>query len=890
MPKHLKDLAAFVRQSSAGREGDQYNSMQQPQQQQVKLQQRRQRQQYPQQQPQHHPSHLTAARPRDTQGPQDSSASPGVMTPAASLDDGRTSFAQNPSLLSETESLAELVAREMTASALQRTSNSMSNQQTGAVNNPKGDPSVEPTSAEILADHGKPPAALEARLTTGPLDTLVEQPVTRSAPHHSGNSDNSPFRTDGVNGTMNGGSARVNPAAVPSDVARQTTAQTSGALSETESMAQLIVRSATAKALQLSDSSNSSLSRADSKHIRIGCIARGVAVHEEGEGAKPMDAEAMVSSTRTQGALTQNECFVEHVVRSVMASALQRSTSSLFKIGRGNGPGLVSDGSITELDPNCMGERTWKPAGYSSQTFVEEDAVMQTTVARAIEIKTETARSTAATTSTKAWAQVEAKAVKGAAVTAQSENVASTYFGEFSTDTVRHTNVGEKAVGANDFQAVKIGYKTDSAVGGYGCMNSALRRSDGNEGGGYMAIVGNRNVKLFDSEEDGSNEGHIHEHSSDTFEKEDGADNHCGRRGSLTASSSDGRGNQRRRPPQPGREMISVINTPDSSSGGQATSDFASAESEPCASTPPRTHLLEQSENNHTTNNSPGDARSVQAESGGFDLPGIALRSSVDHSGSTSTRGTGAGRNEPVSIGISSASQGGHATSSRTIVSSIGVPTQGSTGGRSDTRTTPTPSGVVVGFAELNRDLSTRFSGEVMAPSTAAAISALGSKGGEQSPHAFSSTSQHTGDAVDLAGASSLNDVATPMNGGVNVTALEVHTQREPEIGKTTLPRAALSDVQALEKHPARLFHLLWQRNRQAEGVWCLFLRHKGWEPIVTWKGTREEKFVQQPARQAHEHEHQPTPFQPLYSCVRKSSTTSKYLHGPYRVFRTLSN
>lgn len=818
-PKRLKDLAAFVRQSSEGRGdgGGQYPPQQQQQQQQ---QRPHKRQQKLEQQPQHRPSDVTAPPLHQTQErPLDISASsPETMASAAAPDNGRTFSTQKPLLLSETASLAELVVQEMTASALHRTSSNMSNQRASAFTEAKSDAPAEPRSAGTTADHGSTLAIPESCLRNGSLATLAERPVAKSAPHHSGGSDGLP-------------PTRTKPAAAPSDLAKQMTAQTSGGLSETESMAEMVVRFVTATALERSGSSNSSLLRAGPKTTPGSYSVRDLVVKEEGAGGagQPLAAEETVPTPK-QGVPSQNESFAELVVRSVTASALQRSTSSLLKLGAGNGPRLVNDGSTKKSDRKNEREITGDAAGHATHNYADDDAA-QTTVARNIETNVETTKSSTATTSTNTLSAGETKPLKEAGRTTQSNILirqTRESGGELSGDASRHINAGIDADGGKGSQAVKTGDETDRTIG------SSVERSSAKNDPGKKDTIGNQNAKkLYGREEDAREEDHTHEYSSDTFEKEEDAQTRSGSNSSsLTSSSSYSRGNQRRRPPQPGREIVSVVvSAAVSSFDGQTIAEAASAD--PYTPTPPTTHCLEESINNHVRNNDAGDARIV-GETGGLKSPGAALPSSTDRPGkSTSTGGTGAGQNAPVSVDNSSASRRGHATSPRPTTPSTDVTDQGSTGGGSIAITPLMPTGAVVGLEALHRDLSAWFAGEVLAPSTSAAMSVLETKGGLQSPNAFSSISQLTGGAVEAACASSLNGGATTINGGVNTTAPEVHAQREPETGSARAPSVALSDIQRPDRHPARLFHLLWQRNRQAGGVWRLFRHSKGRTPIA---------------------------------------------------------
>lgn len=636
------------------------------------------------------------------------------MTPARALNDGRTSAAQNASLLSETESLAELMVQEMTALALQRTSNNMTFQQMGAFNNPNSDPSVEPKPAGTLADHGKSPAAL---VTTAPLAKMVEHPVTRSALHHSGSSDSSPFRTDGENGFRDGAAARVKPAAAvaPSDRERHKTGRTPDGLSEAESMAELMVQSVTMTALQRSGRSKSSLLRADPENTPTSSTVKYDVVKEEGtgEGGKSMDAEETFPTTR-EGVLKQKESFAELVVQSVTASALQHSTSNLLKISMGNGLRLANDDSTGKSDRKDVGEGTGEAAGYASRNCADGDA-MHATVTKTVDNDGGTAKSAADTTTTKSSAAGEAKMLEEADKTAQSKNLSS---GPRNSD-------GDLSGGVADcgkeLQAVKKGDQ-DTGTGGF------VGRSSGKNGVGEQDAVRDPNANHYGREEDGRNGDHFHGYSSDSFEKEENAQNRSGgSSSSLDSDSSDSRGNQIRRPQQPVREISTIL----------------------------------------------------------------------------------------LAVSSTSAPQGGNAASLCSASASFDATSQGSTGGS----TTPVPPGAFVGLAALNRGLSEWFSGEVIAPSTAVAISVLE----KQLPNASSSASQLAGDVADLAGAPSLNDCSTSNNGRVNVTASEVHTQMEPGIGNARVARAALWDIQVPEKHPARLFHLLWQRNRQAGVVGAYF-------------------------------------------------------------------
>lgn len=701
------------------------------------------------------------------------------------------------------------MVRVMTASALQRTSSNMSSQQT-SLNDPKSEPSAEAKTAGTLTGHEEPPATLE------PFRKPIEQPVTRSAPHHSGSTNSGPFRAESENGTLNGVAARVKPAAIPSG--KLPTAQKPDGLSETESLAELIVRSVTTAALKRSGSSNSSLIRVYPDNTLLDCTVSDVPVIEEGAGAEPLDAEETVHTPK-QGVLPEKkETFAELIVRSVTTSALQHSTSSLLKADTGNGLSLGNDSFRRKLGS--------KGAGHAAKIFAAS-GVPQVKVVEMVERKVETQRCTTATErpkpSTEGAAQVLGKAEK----TAQAQNATNgprNYDEDPFGDAARHVNGGGEAESGRELFVAKVGDKADLAFGGYRSAGSNFgRRNGGNDEAGDKVAIGTPYTKQHGGEGDGSKEDYVHEYSSDTFEKEGDAEKRSGSRSSLTSSSSDNHnGNQRRqvRPPQPVRAFLSArIAAASPSSDGLAAPEVASTE--PHALTLPKPRRLENPENNRARNTNSGDARSAEI-TGGFKSPGVALRSSEYISGrSACTGGAGTGKDEPGSVDTSSASQGGHATLSRITSPSAAVTARGSIGGRSGSSTKPMLSGAVVGFAALHRDLSAWFSGEVLAPSTATAISVLGNKGREPSSNAFSSISQPAGDSGGLAVVQSWNDGTTTTHSGVSVTTPVVHNQRESGAGNEGVPRLAFSESQPIEKHPARLFHLLWQRDRQ---VWAILI------------------------------------------------------------------
>lgn len=699
------------------------------------------------------------------------------MVCASALNDGRTSSAPKSSL-SETESLAELVVRETTESALQRTSSNMSNSQT----------SMEPTAAARMEGHGGIPAAKVSGLVNGSLTTPVEQPIARSALRHLGSSASSPFKTDAGNGTTNRAAVQVKPVAAPSETEEPTTQAPDG-LSQTESMAEPIVRPATTTTLERSGCNKGRFFSANP----VSCTLRDVSVKDEASGvrAKPMDNEKTVPIP-SRGVQPLNEPFAELVVLSATASALQRSTSSLLKVGTKNGATIVNRDSMRTPDRKDKEQRVGK-AERSAKEYFGDDLAMQTKVARTVEEKVETARSTTANIRINASAPWEAKERGN---TSQSENVVSNHDAKLSRDAAGRTIVGEKARGGGGVQVGEIGDGKGMAIGGL--VGSVGTRGGGNDDAGTKNTLGIRNVPQHGSEETGSKEDYIQDYSSDAFEEEEDAETPSDT-SSLSSGTSDSRGRQRRRPPQTGRSLISAII---SAASSDRHTIVRVASTKPYDPTPPNYLRLEDSENNHTRNIRLADARTEEKA-------GIAPRLSVCHSGrSASPRRAGADHNGSVSVNTSSASPGGSATSSRESIPFVDVSSQGSTDGTSGSRTPPMPSGPVIGLEALNRDLSAWFCSDVLAPSTAAATSFLGGTGREKLPNVSSPTSQ-------IIAIPSENDGID--DSGINVAAPEVHTQREP--ATLTMAREVFSNSRVPEKHPARLFHLLWQRGRQAGGV-----------------------------------------------------------------------
>ncbi|CAM9536146.1 unnamed protein product, partial [Ectocarpus sp. 8 AP-2014] len=294
-------------------------------------------------------------------------------------------------LMSETESLAELVVNSVTNSALLRSISSninLINTRHGSMHGTGHFPvehELEASTAPPVVEAHELPASTKSVLMseTESLAELVVNSVTKSALLRSTSDSSSLIKAE--NGSMNGiGSGivddEVKPAAAAPAVAvhsheRPGTAQ-SGLMSETESLAELVVNSVTQSALLRSASDNSSLIKAGNGSMYgtgSGIVEDEV---EPAAAASVLDADERPSATQL-GLMSETESLAELVVHSVTTSAvlsLTPSDNSLIKDGVGSmnsvGNGAAGNGVELAVDATLNAENQAAPV----KNFVQDEA------------------------------------------------------------------------------------------------------------------------------------------------------------------------------------------------------------------------------------------------------------------------------------------------------------------------------------------------------------------------------------------------------------------------------------------------------------------------------------------------------------------------------------
>ncbi|CAM9109876.1 unnamed protein product [Ectocarpus fasciculatus] len=243
-----------------------------------------------------------------------------------------------PGLMSETESLVELVVNSVTNSALLRSmpSNSSPN---GNGNCPV-ERKVESSAVASIVDAHELPSSIKSGLMSDAksLAEVVVNSVTQSALLRS-TSDNSTFTKAG-DGSMNGtgnhiAEDEVEPAAATAaavDAHERHSSAKADSTSKAESLAELVVHSVTMPAVLSFTPNNSSLIKAG-----VGSI-NGI-----GNGSAVSKAEPAVVAINQATAVKrvvpdEVETITETSVQAVAASALQYSTGSGFETRKENDP------------------------------------------------------------------------------------------------------------------------------------------------------------------------------------------------------------------------------------------------------------------------------------------------------------------------------------------------------------------------------------------------------------------------------------------------------------------------------------------------------------------------------------------------------------------------
>jgi len=180
----------------------------------------------------------------------------------------------------------------------------------------------------------------------------------------------------------------------------------------------------------------------------------------------------------------------------------------------------------------------------------------------------------------------------------------------------------------------------------------------------------------------------------------------------------------------------------------------------------------------------------------------------------SSTREADTRQQEPPSADTISAAKGGTASYPPTLSSAAGPASQTSAGGASGLNAMPASAGAVSGLEELSRDVSAWFDNNVLAPSTATAIAILKDQDAGSSAKTFPSTSFDPEVNVGNAGDSSFGGGATSFNSGTSATASAAQDHPKPGAGTPEVRKEGHAGWECRNVHPARLFHLLWERDR----------------------------------------------------------------------------
>ncbi|CAM9276469.1 unnamed protein product [Ectocarpus sp. 12 AP-2014] len=262
---------------------------------------------------------------------------------------GRPATTQS-GLMSETESLAELVVNSVTNSALLRSipsNNSLIKTGTNSMHGTGNVPvehELEASTAAPVVDAHELPASTKSVLIaeTESLAELVVNSVTQSALLRS-TSDSSSLVKAG-NGCMNGTGGcnvedEVDPATAAAavlDADERPSSTQLGLMSEAESLAELVVHSVTTSAVQ-------SFTPSDSSLIKYGVGS----MNSVGNGAAENEVELVVKATlnaENQAAAVKNlvaaeaETLTGITVQDVAASVLQNSTGGVLKVGKESSP------------------------------------------------------------------------------------------------------------------------------------------------------------------------------------------------------------------------------------------------------------------------------------------------------------------------------------------------------------------------------------------------------------------------------------------------------------------------------------------------------------------------------------------------------------------------
>ncbi|CAM9320037.1 unnamed protein product [Ectocarpus sp. 4 AP-2014] len=760
-------------------------------------------------------------------------------------------------LMSETESLAELVVNSGTQSALLRSasdSSSLIKTRNGCMNGAGScilECEVEPAAAAaaVAAHSHERPATTQLGLMSE-TESLAEFVVNSAT--HSALLRSIPSNVNLLNsrhGSMHStGNVPVEheleaSTAAPVVDAHELLSSTKSVLmSETESLAELVVNSVTQSALLRSTSDSSSLVKAGNGSMNgTGSCKVEDEVDPATAAAAVLDADERPSSTQL-GLMSEAESLAELVVHSVTTSAVLSFTpsdSSLIKVGVGsmNSVGNSAAGNEVELvvkatlnaENQAAPVKNFVPgeAETSTGTTVQDVAasVLQNSTGGVLEVSKESS-------------PLPGSSVGKRFTPRKDEGTESSKFLSNGPDNRSRKrsrdDAGSNRTDRKDATASEAGemvgrknYKRTDVTYSDHISSSNSRRLEGpggagGAGGDYLA------VRKRDQE-----------CSSNTFEEGDSAAvNH---NGSILTDNNRSQGphayqRSRKDLPSGGRSVVSnatsaisstpptPTRSPQGSLGcGGPRHDRASSLKGPDKMR--STALVQRVRDDHLktpalqTRTGNGIDKTVDPDSPAFGRPvaqqGVGPFSlSASMVSARATASSGPANSTPTDRTNSKpGSPAGAAT-----VPPVIAPVERSACGRSGS------VGKVVGLAGLKHDVTAWFDDEVLAPSAARVVATVANNRRGRLESRFSSTSRTTGISHDAptaykdGGRTTFSNSSNTRNSRCGSLDVDVDIgQHKPgleTVGDGTAKPEEHGNRQHQTVHPARLFHLLWQRDR----------------------------------------------------------------------------
>lgn len=548
------------------------------------------------------------------------------------------------------------------------------------------------------------------------------------------------------------------------------------------------------------------------RSVTASALQRSTSSLLEAEKIKGPMAAAHAEETPSVHGLSpfcETESMAELTVRSVTALALQRSTSSLLEVGKTNGSIHYTGGA----------QRTSRRKGS------EKAAQMPLAEAQK--------ESTASKERIAAPRPMATATAQGPAERATGEEVEVP--GNSTEQLTRAANVPQHLAEERFRDGAWLGIvqgrgegnargdETKQRVGGADFVDGTKSRRSGGDGdaGNQVITSGGAKETAGERKKCGSKEDHSDQYSSESFEEENASARKSS--GSLTESSSDDLdGYQRRRanPQYAGTGIFLSIISAHSLSSPSRTLPPSSPPSSPLSS-PSR-----QDPASNSRSSSEPELRDATVARDGIeprvDVVAPRYRTGELSKPSSTTR---ARRGK-------TSSQGGTVTPPSTVprISTASVvdtvTAKDSAGCPLGCISKTPPEGAVVGRTEFKRDVTSWFNDEVMVPSIATAVASAVDGGGERLSSRHSLTAHLTGGSAGAAAVSSFAD----SNGGISILTRHGSVNDDTDITAPVAGNQTDKTVTAdmLKKnnsryehrqvHPARLFHFLWQRDRQVWG------------------------------------------------------------------------